>query len=318
MKSIYKGVTWVVSCILLLSCTQESTDKEPTVNKPLLVEVSAIYDAENDRHLFQTETDTIPAGWTTFRLVNKSPMVHFIFLDLLPDGKTSQDLLAEVSTIFQEASYLLMEGKEEEAMGAYSKLPDWFSEVEFRGAAGLVSPGKSTETTVFMKPGNHVMECYIKTADGTFHYQKGMARDLHVTADTTDAQAPQSPTIEITTTDEGLDIEGEITPGDHLVKVNFEEENPGMIAKDVHVAKLSEGDNLDEIATWLDFNNAQGLVSTANNPGPTTFIGGTHEFSKGEKAYFKVQLEPGRYAWVTEQPVSKSIVREFTVPNKNE
>lgn len=328
MKYFYQGALLGLLLLGFLSCTnkQESNDtskaqkesSNTSVNGPALVEVSAIYEPESDRHLFKTDTDTISAGWTTFKFANLSPMVHFLFFDYLPEGKTSEDLLAEVSPVFQESSYLLMEGENDSAQAVFSKLPDWFSNVVFRGGPGFVSPGKTTEATLFMRPGNYVMECYIKTADGTFHWKKGMTKDLYVTSDTTDANPPQSPTIEITTNDNGLDITGEITSGKHLVKVNFDEENPGMIARDVHIAKLDKNDDLQDIIYWFDFNNAEGLVSTAENPAPATFIGGTHEMPRGNTAYFTVELEPGKYAWISEQPTSKSTVREFTVSSQSE
>lgn len=54
------------------------------------------------------------------------------------------------------------------------------------------SPGRTAETTL-LAPDNYVMECYIKMPDGTYHWKKGMFKDLHVMADTTKAKAPQSP-----------------------------------------------------------------------------------------------------------------------------
>lgn len=316
MKSTIKAIFGVILIAFMLACSNTQGEESLSVQEPTVVEVNAIYDTQEDQHLFQTETDTIPAGWTTFRFTNKSPMVHFLFFDYLPADKTSKDLLEEVSPVFQESSYLIMEGKNDEAMAAFSKLPDWFGQIVFRGGPGFVSPGKSTETTLFMRPGNYVMECYIKTADGTFHWNKGMTRDLNVTTDTTDAKPPESPAIEITTTDEGFDIKGEATPGKHTVKVTYAEDNPAMIGRDVHVAKLAENDNLEEIAVWMDFNNARGLVSTADNIAPTTFVGGTHEMPKGNSAYFTVDLEPGKYAWISEQPLDKTTIQEFTVTAK--
>jgi hypothetical protein len=319
MESLSKIILGIVVILGAFACSNDrEKDNTTTSQQPTLVEVSAIYDAENDRHLFQTQTDTIPAGWTTFRFTNKSPMVHFLFFDYLPGDRTSEDLLKEVSPVFQESSYLIMEGKEDEAMAVFSKLPDWFSEIVFRGGAGFVSPGKTTETTLFMKSGNYAMECYIKSADGTFHWKKGMMRDLYVTVDTTEAIPPQSATIEITTTDEGLDIQGEATPGKHLIKVNFNEENPAMVGRDVHVAELSDTDSLERIATWMDFNKAEGLISTTENVAPTTFIGGTHEMPKGNTAYFTLDLVPGRYAWISEQPVNKTTIYEFSVASQSE
>ncbi len=313
MKTTIERFISIILLATLLSCSNKETTDQTAKEEPNVVEVSAIYDAENDLHLFQAEADTIAAGWTTFRFINRSPMVHFLFFDLLPEGKNSEDLLSEVSPVFQESSYLIMEGKNEEAMAKFAELPAWFNKIVFWGGAGFVSPGKTTETTLFMKSGNYVMECYIKTEDGTFHWKKGMHRDLHVSSDSTDVRPPSSPTIEITTTDNGLQVEGEPTPGKHLVAVHFNEDNPGLIARDVHVAQINEDSSIKEIATWMDFNNAKGMVSTSENPGPAIFVGGTHELPRGNKAYFTLDLEPGKYAWISEQPVNKTTIQEFTV-----
>lgn len=107
-------------------------------------------------------------------------------------------------------------------------------------------------------------------------------------------------------TDEGLQVVGEPTTGEQLVAVYFEQENPGLIGKDVHLAKLDESTDAVEVAEWLDFMSAEGLISTAKNPGPATFIGGTHEMPKGNTAYFKVNLDPGSYVWIAER---RSITR---------
>lgn len=96
METITRGVLLVVLLGGLYACTSEPSQDDAT-GEPNLVEVRAIYDAENDRHLFETDTDTLSAGWTTFRLVNASPFVHFIFFDHLPGDRTSEDLLSDVS-----------------------------------------------------------------------------------------------------------------------------------------------------------------------------------------------------------------------------
>lgn len=41
--------------------------------------------------------DTIPAGWTTLRLVNRGAQTDFVVLDRLPDGRTLDDFVAEVA-----------------------------------------------------------------------------------------------------------------------------------------------------------------------------------------------------------------------------
>lgn len=38
------------------------------------------------------------------------------------------------------------------------------------------------------------------------------------------------------------------------------------------------------------------------------------ERPEGHTAYFTVELEPGRYAWVSEGPDVRQMVQEFAVP----
>lgn len=309
----------VVACVsTLLACSRDDqpaeVDSAPQTTAPTLVEVTAVYDAENNRHLFRTDTEQVPAGWTTFRLVNASPMVHFLFLDHLPGDRTSKELLSEVSPIFQESSDLIAAGKPEEGMALFAELPAWFEDLVFRGGTGFVSPGRTTETTLYLEPGNYVIECYIKTADGVFHWNLGMYADLKVTADMNDAEPPADPTIEITITDDGFDVVGEPRAGKHLVAVHFAQETPALIAKDVHVVRLDDETDIDAVVLWMDFMQPTGLISTAENPSPAAFIGGTHEMPKGNTAYFSLELTPGRYAWISEQPVEGAVYETFAVP----
>lgn len=287
---------------VLAACSGNNANKEAIDQRPTLVEVEAAYNAESNEHSFITETDTIPAGWTTIRLKNGSPFVHFAFFDKVPGGRNSTNMHAEVLPVFQEAAYLVEEGKGDEALAAFGKMPPWFGEIVFMGGTGYLSPGLSTETTLFLPPGNYMMECYIKNEDGTYHWNMGMYVDLHVTQDTTNAQPPQDVDVTITTTDSGLKFQGEPKAGENLIAVYFNEENPGLLRRDVHVIEVNDETSEDEVLQWIDFNQTGSLISTMEDPGPATFVGGTHDMPKGYTTYFKVDLDPNKeYAWVTEQ-----------------
>jgi len=241
-------------------------------------------------------------------------MIHFLFLDHLPGERTSKELLTEVSPIFQKASDLIAEGKVEEGNAIFSELPAWFSDLVFRGGPGYVSPGHVTEATLFLTPGNYVMECYVKTADGVFHWNLGMYADLRVTNEVNKAEPPAGATLKLTTSDQGLEFDGEPTPGEHLVAVHFQQETPTLIAHDVQLVRLEEDTDIEEILNWLDFMQPTGLISTAESPAPALFLGGVHEMPKGNVAYFPVTLTPGEYAWISEQPIANAAYVRFSVP----
>lgn len=315
MKILGFSFILVLCTPFLVSCgSKEESPIDRQTSAPNVVEVRAIYDAENNLHLFETEIETIPSGWTTFRLINASPMVHFLFLDHLPGERTSKELLTEVSPIFQEVSDLIAEGRNEEGNGKFSELPPWFNDIVFRGGPGFVSPGYTAEATLYLTPGNYVMECYVKTAEGVFHWNLGMYKDLLVTNKESKASPPTGATLKLTTTDQGLVLEGNATSGDHLVAVHFQQKTPALIAKDVHLIRLDQGTDLEETLNWLDFMQPTGLISTAEHPAPAIFLGGVHEMPMGNVAYFPVTLTPGDYAWISEQPIAEATYIKFSVP----
>ncbi len=300
---------------VLAACMGEPSDSTPPgVEEPVrVVDVTAIYDAVADEHRFVTNTDTVAAGWTAFRFTNASPMLHFVFLDHLPGDRTSDNLLADVSPVFQEAMDLTIAGRPNEAAAAFAKLPEWFGGLVFRGGPGFTSPGFMTEAWLYLEPGNYVMECYVKTADGVFHWNLGMYANLHVTEEVGQSAAPESPTLEVTLNDSLMVVDGETSRGEHLVAVHFQEQNPGLFGKDVHVARLDRGRGVEELVNWMDANQIEGLASTAENPAPATFVGGVQDMPFGNTAYFKLVLEPGNYVWISELPASTPLYRTFTV-----
>ena len=48
-------------------------------------------------------------------------------------------------------------------------------------------------------------------------------------------------------------------------------------------------------------------------PAPAVFVGGTQEMPLGHTACFTVELEPGRYAWISESTAGLRMAKEFTV-----
>ena len=311
--AFFAGVPLV---LVLFACSGPSSEtdvSEPGTPPAPVIEVTAVYDGATDEHLFRVSADTVPSGWTTIQFTNASPMLHFVFLDHLPGERTGDDLLAEVSPVFQESMDLTLAGRPDEAQAAFARLPEWFGELVFRGGPGFTSPGQANETTLYLEPGNYVLECYVKTADGVFHWGRGMHADLHVTAEESGVPEPEGSTIEVTLTDAGIDIDGPITAGEHLVAVHFREENPGLFGKDVHVARLDPGSSVDEVVAWMDAMAAEGLVSTSEAPAPATFVGGVHDMPLGSTAYFRVHLEAGEYLWLSELPSAAPAFRTVTV-----
>ena len=64
----------------------------------------------------------------------------------------------------------------------------------------------------------------------------------------------------------------------------------------------------------MDWSNPKGLIEPA--PTGITFLGGVNNMTEGQKGYFTVNLEPGRYILISEvpNPASKNMLKTFVVP----
>jgi len=262
--------------------------------------------------------DEIPSGWATFRLKNESGMIHFAVLQRLPEGITLKDQQEQVAPVFQEGMDLLNESEFDAAMKKFGELPEWFGKIVFMSGPGLTSTGQTAETSVYLEPGTYLLECYVKT-NGVFHSYNpspdayGMVHELTVTEASSNAAAP-SATLRITISSErGIEIEEEPTPGKHTVAVYFEDQkiHENFLGHDVHLVRLENDTDIEELGIWMDWSQPTGLQT----PAPAEFLGGTNEMPAGETAYFTVHLEPGRYAWVAEvtSPAEKGMLKTFTV-----
>ncbi|MGH7571071.1 MAG: hypothetical protein ACREMK_04415 [Gemmatimonadota bacterium] len=265
-------------------------------------------------YAFQAPAE-IPSGWTTFRLKNEGQEEHFLLLSRLPDGKTLEDYKREVTAPFDSVWYSLKAGsidKVEAGRRLGSLLPDWYlSSVEQMGGTGLVAPGGISQASAKLDPGTYVIECYVKTSDGEFHASLGMVRQMIVTDASSDAPAPEAD-LEMTLSNYDITIDEQVTPGEHTVAVHFQEHPEVGLGNDVHLARLEDDTDVDEVVQWMDWMNVDGLRS----PAPVEFLGGTQEMPVGHTAYFTVNLEPGHYLWISESTAELGMLKEFTVEDK--
>lgn len=255
--------------------------------------------------------DEVPSGWTTFRMRNDGEEHHFLILHRLPEGRTFDEYVTEIGEPFNQVWYPLRSGeigKAEAGERLGELIPAWFWSAKQMGGPGIVAPGGTSQATVKLEPGNYVMECYMKTPEGEFHAMEGMARPLIVT-EASNGASPPAADVEMTLTTDGFVVRDELPPGRHTVAVHFAEQPEAGFGNDVHVARLDGVADATELVPWMDWMNVNGL----ENPAPTPFVGGTQEMPEGYTAYFTVNLEPGRYAWISESPDVRRMVREFTV-----
>ena len=270
-----------------------------------------VVDIVAEDYAFQAP-DEIPSGWITLRMANEGEETHFVYLTRLAEGRSYDQYVQEVGAPISEIMAAMRAGELDkpaagEQLGA--RIPAWYwTDAVAMGGPGLVAPGGVSQATVHLEPGTYVMECYMKTPEGELHWMEGMIRPLTVTAQEAGAPEPAAD-VEIVLEAGDFRVSGPVSPGLHTVAVRFLEQPDIGFGNDIHVVRLTEGLSGAELIPWMDFLNVEGL----ENPAPAPFVGGVQERPEGHTAYFTVELEPGRYAWISESADVRELVQEFTV-----
>lgn len=235
---------------------------------------------------FYQMPDTLPAGLTTFRLLNQGTELHHIQAVRLDDGKTLHDLMAHMAA-------------------GPGPFPTWAVDV---GGPNTPAPGEQTETSFDLRPGTYAVLCFIPSPDGTPHIMKGMTKQVTVVpATAATAGAPKADHV-IVLDDYAFDMESDITAGRRVIRV----ENRAAQAHEVLLVALAPGRTADEMVAWIE---------KMDGPPPGRPVGGTSGFAKGEVNYIHADLTPGEYALLCFIPdagdgkphVAHGMVRQISV-----
>lgn len=301
----------ILVSILLLSCKsdkkQENQIESTTEQNPVVEIVTNNMDFES--------VDTLFSGWNKFKYINKSTQAHFFLLDKYPEGKRIEHTIKEVGPPFENGMALIMEGKMDEAMAAFGKLPEWFGEVVFTGGSGLVSPKTTSTNWVNLEPGLYIMECYVKMANGKFHTSMGMAKEIWVTQEDSGISPPKADIAMSISSTEGISYGKEITEGKHIFKVNYKDQitHENFVGHDVNLVKLDSTANLETLEAWMNWATPTGLMDPL--PKGVLFLGGTNDAPAGSIQYFEVYLPVGNYAFISEVPNAsrKNMLKTFSI-----
>lgn len=226
----------------------------------------------------------IPAGPTTFQMVNAGQALHHVQLVKLEEGKTVDDLLA--------------------AMKAGGPPPAWARNV---GGPNAPDPGATSNATVVLEPGNYAMLCFVDIPGGVPHVMRGMVKPLRVTAPTASAGVPAHDVV-MTLSDYTFALSKPLTAGRHVIRV----ENAARQPHEVEIVRLAPGKTAEDVAAWM--RDPQG-------PPPVSAIGGVAGMDSGMSNTFEVDLEPGKYLLLCFVPdagdgkphLAHGMIREITI-----
>ena len=301
--------------LVLFACkTKEKEPNEETSNpeKPLLA-VGQVNVSTKSMEFFVA--DTLYSGWNTFIYKNDSQEVHFLIMDLYPEGITIENTNTELLPPFDDGMRFIMENQMDSAMNAFGKIPKWFQEVKFLGGTGLVSPKHTVKSTVNLEPGRYIMECYVKMFNGEWHTSHGMLKEIIVTDKTTDLVAP-TPTanIDISSTD-GILLKDSVSSGPQIFQTNFLDQKiyENFVGHDINLVKYDVNASLDSLVQWMNWMDPRGLRTPA--PQGFTFLGGMNNLPAKSKGFFEADLRPGNYVLISEVPAAdeKRLLYKFSI-----
>ena len=211
----------------------------------------------------------IPAGLTTFRLVNEGPSLHHIQLIRLESGKTADDYVASLKAGGPPAPWAIP-----------------------AGGPNPPEPGSSSTATVPLTPGNYVMVCFVPAADGMPHVMKGMMHPFTVTASTQAEAAEPTADVDVKLVDYNFQVTPALTAGHHVLRI----ENAGPQPHELAIVRLEPGKEPLDFGKW-------GLKPTGAAPGK--MFGGVSAIMPGTHAFVTVDLPAGAYGLICFVPDMK-------------
>ena len=333
------SLVFAMTCILLLtSCGEEEANNEEQKDAENVVEITAVHDTEENQHIFKMSTYEIPTGWTTFEFNNSSSYDHFFLIYKVPqegiEAAGDQPILdywyQSITEPFQTEFNPYIDGEigfsqfTENLVGEISEAAPWFFDpgAQTMGGPGFTAAGLTSETTVYLESGEYIAECYVKNEEEVFHSAIGMLEHFSVTQEDSGCEEPV-PTTQVTiSSTNGIQFTREdLQPGSNMVEIFFEDQKTygHLVGHNVQLVKLNGKDEqelLNNLSGWLDWRERGSLVNRA--PEGANFVGGTMEMTEGGRAYYRVNLEPGDYAWIAEipDPADHNMLKTFTITDQ--
>ena len=223
--------------------------------------------------------DTIPAGWTNFRLANRGQEIHYGHIVRLEPGRTVQELVDAYA----------------EAIRTSGPRPKWV--MRFGGPGGAF-PNDSSSVTQYLEPGSYVWICPIEDNGGNPHFGKGEFKPFVVRASDgalADSAARPEASLVVRLMDFSFALDSSVPAGRHTIRV----ENAGVEPHDLVMMKLNPEKTVAELFAAMNPERARRPGQAAEPPPPleslVTGAGGIAAIAPGMESFFEANLSPGDY-----------------------
>ena len=204
---------------------------------------------------------SIPAGLTTFRLLNKGKQEHHMSVFRLAEGKTAAEGLKALIDAGQ------------------GPRPAWLLAV---GGPQAAMPRTEGNATLVLEPGDYLAFCEVPGPDPAPHFMKGMAKGFTVAGPSRPAALPKSD-VALSVTEYEFTFAKPLTKGRHTVAVTNNGSQPHMVV----MTRFAPGKGLKEFLDWAT--NPQGKLA------PGRAMGGVSAIPPGATVQFSGNFTPGHY-----------------------
>ena len=204
---------------------------------------------------------------------NPDELAHEAQIVKLKDGKTIQDVLADMKSGGEEAAAADVDGN-----------PD---DMSYGTPALLYGHQKTEVVSDTLEPGTYGVVCFLPGPDGQPHVAMGMAAQFTVSGKKEADRTPKSEGT-VTLTDSGITVPEGFGSGTYAVT------NTGTTPHSFSLARLDG--SLDDLFAYIGGQFAQ------NQPidgGPGALVGGVATLKPGQTAYLVVDLPAGHYGYVS-------------------
>jgi hypothetical protein len=218
---------------------------------------------------------SLPAGLTTFRLLNHGKQMHHLSVMRLDSGKTVSDGFAAL------------------VKAGHGARPAWMHPV---GGPNASAPGGESNATLVVEPGNYLAFCEIPGPTPMPHYMKGMVRGFVVAAPSRAAMLPHAD-LALKMTDYDFVFSHPLTRGMHTIAVTNAASQSHMLV--IHRVPSGEaaGTGAKTFVAWAKDPN--------NRPAPGVAYGGVTEIAPGTTVVTSQKFEPGTYLLICFVPDTK-------------
>lgn len=275
----------LITAVLVAGCKSDAADTAEPIEPPVVT-------IRAQDFAFVDVPESIPAGYTTFRLQTEGQYPHHLIIAQLREGRTYEQLVDYLRT-------------------TPGPPPSW---VTLLGGPGAPLPGGLTEATVRLDEGAYAILCAVPVPGGTPHVVMGMISPLTVTERSGPEATPAPANVHMVMDEYSFKMTPKITAGLQTIHV----ENHGEQPHEFLLVRLNDGKTAEDVLEWIG--QIEEMHSGDIPEAPGLFLNGVSPLETEGENTITVDFTPGEYALICPYPDEEGaphfvhgMIQQFTV-----